>query len=121
MVPVDAVHQLINTLISPCTSGGPQSMVFFERSLEERNARLRLENDLRGALRQGQLNCTTSRWSISRQVSAGAEALLRWNHPPWYDWADRFIPAAEHIGATNEIGEWVMRWPEPTRSAGPPI
>jgi diguanylate cyclase (GGDEF)-like protein/PAS domain S-box-containing protein len=93
-------------------SAGRNQWCFFERSLEEQaNARLSLENDLRGALRQGQFELHYQPVvDLATGECVGAEALLRWNHPAMgVIGPDRFIPAAEDIGAINEMGEWVMR------------
>jgi diguanylate cyclase (GGDEF)-like protein/PAS domain S-box-containing protein len=93
-------------------STGRNQWCFFERYLEEQaNARLRLENDLRGALRQGQFELHYQPVvDLVTGECVGAEALLRWNHPAMgMIGPDRFIPAAEDIGAINELGEWVMR------------
>jgi EAL domain-containing protein (putative c-di-GMP-specific phosphodiesterase class I) len=84
--------------------------------------RLRLTNDLRGALEAGQFSV---HFQPIIALSTGrihkAEALIRWNH------AERgmvgpaeFIPLAEETGLINEIGDWVFkesaRWAEHWRN-----
>jgi EAL domain-containing protein (putative c-di-GMP-specific phosphodiesterase class I) len=72
--------------------------------------RLKLEADLRKAVErkqlvlhyQPQINTLTG-------AVAGAEALLRWEHPehgtvPPF----QFIPLAEEIGVIDELGDWVL-------------
>lgn len=81
---------------------------------EEMNARsveqLKLEEDLRTALRENQLEL---RYQPQIEASSGKvvsfEALVRWKHP------DRgmvspvdFIPVAERTGQIIELGEWVL-------------
>jgi diguanylate cyclase (GGDEF)-like protein/PAS domain S-box-containing protein len=92
-------------------SAGRNQFCFFESALEEKaNARLTLENDLRGALRQGQFELHYQPVvDLSTREPQGAEALLRWNHPTMGMIApDQFIPVAEDIGLINEVGEWVL-------------
>lgn len=74
-------------------------------------ARLELENDLHNAIINNEfiLNYQPQYDVASKKISA-IEALIRWNHPqkglllPIH-----FIPAAEEIGLSVAIGDWVLK------------
>lgn len=84
--------------------------------------RRRLENDLRFAIKHGELRLHFQpRFRISDGQMVGAEALVRWQHPergliP----PDTFIPIAEESGLILFLSNWVIhtacrcaaKWPE---------
>jgi len=76
-----------------------------------------LENDLRCALRKGELQLAFQPIvDLESGQPCAAEALLRWKHPPL-----DFIPVAEETGLIVPIGAWVLEtacrtaldWPFP--------
>jgi diguanylate cyclase (GGDEF)-like protein len=77
----------------------------------ELTRRLRLEEDLRGALAAGQLELYYQPLVRVRDCQpVGVEALLRWKHPEHGDVSPvEFIPIAEEAGLIRDIGAWVLR------------
>jgi diguanylate cyclase (GGDEF)-like protein/PAS domain S-box-containing protein len=83
---------------------------FTQQMNEEAQRRLQLESDLRRVLERDELLLHYQPIIDGSGRVAGAEALLRWQHPelgliP----PDEFIPLAEEIGVIVEMEQWVMR------------
>ncbi len=83
--------------------------------------RLRLENDLHGALARGELvlhwQPVVRGWPPQRGAGplhwrgrvVGAEALVRWRHPERGLLApEQFVPLAEECGLIRAVGEWTL-------------
>jgi diguanylate cyclase (GGDEF)-like protein/PAS domain S-box-containing protein len=97
------------TALYDAKESGRNGFRFFSPELHTRVvARLALESELRGALARGELQL---RWQpvMGRGGLAGAEVLVRWNHPQrGLLGPDAFIPAAEESGLIRAIGEWTL-------------
>jgi diguanylate cyclase (GGDEF)-like protein/PAS domain S-box-containing protein len=101
---------------------------FFAQDLHaEAEARARMEQDLRDAIAQGDLQLYYQPVvSTATERISGFEALLRWNHPQkgWIP-TEKFVKSAEDTGLIAQIGEWALRtachalaqWPEDVRVA----
>jgi EAL domain-containing protein (putative c-di-GMP-specific phosphodiesterase class I) len=93
-------------------SAGRNGFRFFDPVMgAAANARHALENELRRAIQQNELELHYQPIidTKSRKISA-AEALVRWRHPTkGMILPDKFIPVAEETGLITQIGEWVLR------------
>ncbi len=84
--------------------------VFDEKLRSSIDERLRIENQLRGALLRHELAV----WyqpeiDLETGEIRAVEALLRWHHPSGETYpAFRFITVAEESGLIGPIGDWVM-------------
>jgi diguanylate cyclase (GGDEF)-like protein len=71
--------------------------------------RLRLENDLRGALARGELLLHWHPVVKGKRKIVGAEALVRWLHPErGLLMPGDFVPLAEECGLIRQLGEWTL-------------
>jgi diguanylate cyclase (GGDEF)-like protein/PAS domain S-box-containing protein len=82
----------------------------FAPALNARAAeRLRMENELRGALARSELLLHWHPVVRGRGQVVGAEALVRWNHSGrGLLMPEDFVPLAEECGLIRAVGEWTL-------------
>ena len=109
---IDALIKSADQAMYTAKHNGRNCYSYFTQSLQDAaQKRLRLTNDLRGALDANQLEVY---YQPIIDLNTGyiykAEALLRWPHPKrgMVDPLD-FIPLAEKTGLINIIGNWVFK------------
>ncbi len=92
-------------------NGKHQVQVFTETLNAEANYKLFVENNLRRALTQNELEVFYQpKLSLRTGRLQGMEALLRWRHPEkGMIQPDQFISVAEETGLIIPIGKWVIR------------
>ncbi|WP_313024228.1 putative bifunctional diguanylate cyclase/phosphodiesterase [Pseudomonas lopnurensis] len=92
-------------------NGKNQVQVFTEALHAEANYKLFVENNLRRALAQNELEVFYQpKLCLRSGRLQGLEALLRWNHPEkGMIRPDQFISVAEETGLIIPIGKWVAR------------
>lgn len=110
IVSVDELLRRADMAMYQAKADGRNLFRFFDPQMQKLLAeRLALESDLKQALAGRQFEIYLQPQLASDRRVTGAEVLLRWHHPerglvyPGY-----FIAAAEHTGAINEIGVWVL-------------
>ncbi|TCD22482.1 EAL domain-containing protein [Pseudomonas sp. IC_126] len=91
--------------------GGNTVQFFTERLQSTSLENLKLENQLRQALEEGQLEVFYQpRLNVAEDRLDAAEALVRWRHPQQgLMAAGHFIPLAEETGLIVQVGEFVLR------------
>jgi diguanylate cyclase (GGDEF)-like protein/PAS domain S-box-containing protein len=99
--------------LAQAKASGGGTFTFFAQAMATRaTERLRVENELRGALARGEL---ALHWHPvvhtrhGRHEVVGAEALVRWNHPRrGLLLPEEFVPLAEDCGLIGLLGEWTL-------------
>jgi EAL domain-containing protein (putative c-di-GMP-specific phosphodiesterase class I) len=91
------------------SQGGGQHYVFNEELATEHLEKVQTEKSLTEAIEAGEFVLAFQpQLSLVTGEVAGAEALLRWNHPKdGMRHPTSFIPIAERTGLIGEIGDWV--------------
>jgi len=89
---------------------GRGTFSFFEPQLGARaTERLKVENELRGALARNELVLHWQPVVRGRSEIVGAEALVRWRHPSrGLLLPEQFVPLAEDCGLIGAVGEWTL-------------
>ena len=90
--------------------GGGQHCLFTDDLAAEYQQKIEIEKALTEAVQRGEfILAFQPQLSLVTGEIAGAEALLRWNHPrDGLRGPDSFIPIAERTGVISEIGDWVL-------------
>ena len=107
----DGLLRNADTAMYAAKADGRSCFRFYNEAMNSRSVeQLKLEEDLRAALRDNQLELHYQpqvETTTGRVVSL--EALVRWKHPQrgMVSPVD-FIPVAERTGQIIELGEWVM-------------
>ncbi|BBD07030.1 diguanylate cyclase/phosphodiesterase with PAS/PAC sensor(S) [Desulfovibrio ferrophilus] len=94
------------------TQRGTGSYEFFSSDMTERaSERMKVGTALRRAAAENQFVLYYQpKVDLKTRRTAGAEALIRWNHPQWGLVAPgRFIPLVEETDLVHTVGEWVLR------------
>jgi predicted signal transduction protein with EAL and GGDEF domain len=107
----DSLVRNADTAMYAAKADGRACFRFYDEEMNARSVEhLKLEEDLREALRSNQLEL---RYQPQIETETGKvvsfEALVRWKHPSrgMISPAD-FIPVAERTGQIIELGEWVL-------------
>jgi len=107
----DSLLRNADTAMYAAKADGRACFRFYNEEMNSRSVeQLKLEEDLRTALRDNQLEL---RYQPQIDIVSGAvvslEALVRWKHPQrgMVSPVD-FIPVAERTGQIIELGEWVL-------------
>ena len=124
----EALTSAADLALYAAKGGGRGQYRFFASDLKDgAHMRRRIEEDLRDALANGQLEMHYQPIvaSATNQMTC-MEALLRWHHPErGFVAPSIFVPVAEEMGLIREIGSFVLqrccedavRWPVPLRVA----
>ncbi len=91
-------------------NGKQDYAIYDERMAIETEEQMRLEADLKQALRNDEFELWYQpQVNIQENNYSGVEALIRWRHPTrGMVRPDLFITTAERVGMIKEIGEWVL-------------
>ena len=108
----DSLMKMADLALYRAKSAGRNGFRFFDPEMSmAASARHELENELRRALQQEELELQYQPIVDTKTLQiCGAEALIRWRHPTkGMILPDQFIPLAEETGMITQIGEWLLQ------------
>lgn len=108
----DDLLKFADTAMYQAKKEGRNTTRFYQEEMDQWiKKRLFLENALRNAIKNGELELYYQPViEMKTKQIVGAEALLRWNHPELgIVMPDEMIQIAEESGLIVSIGEWVLR------------
>jgi diguanylate cyclase (GGDEF)-like protein len=108
--PQDLVRDADAAMYRAKASGRGRVARFDEATRREAVGRLRIEAELRRALREDQLRVVYQPFfALPERRMVGVEALVRWDHPArGVIGPDEFLPVAEASGLIADVGDWVL-------------
>ena len=108
----DSLMKMADLALYRAKSAGRNGFRFFDPEMSmAASARHELENELRRAIQQDELELHYQPIVETKtRLICGAEALIRWRHPTkGIILPDQFIPLAEETGMITQIGEWLLQ------------
>jgi len=109
---VDDLLRCADLAMYQAKQGGRNGFQVYAPALNARSHEMvTVENRLRGALERGEFSLAYQvKLDLTTGRMAGAEALIRWNHPEHgVVLPAEFLPTVERMGLMPELGEWVLR------------